>query len=89
MNASEEKGTFKVMGIVKSFKVVNTKKGTPMAFVKLFDQTSEFEVTIFSDLYSDNMQLVKKNNILLIEGSNKENKGETSFIANAIELIEN
>ena len=76
------------MGIVKAFKVINTKKGTPMAFVRLFDQTSEFEVTVFSDLYSDNMQLIKKNNILLIEGNNKSSKGETSFIANAISLVE-
>ena len=86
--ANEETGVFKIMGIVKAFKVINTKKGTPMAFVRLFDQTSEFEVTVFSDLYSDNMQLIKKNNILLIEGSNKSSKGETSFIANAISLVE-
>ena len=86
--ASEYKGTFKVMGIVKAVKTINTKKGTPMAFVKLFDQTAEFEVTIFSDLYSDNMQIIKKNKILLLEGSNKTNKGETSFIANKVELVE-
>ena len=87
--ANEHKGNFKIMGIVKSVKIINTKKGTPMAFIKLFDQTSEFEVTIFSDLYSDNMRYIKKNNILLIEGSNKNNQGESSFIASKIELIEN
>lgn len=86
--ANEARGTFKVMGIVKSVKVINTKKGTPMAFVKLFDQSAELETTIFSDLYSDNMAYIKKNNILLLEGSNKINKGETSFIVNTIELIE-
>ena len=86
--ANEEKGTFKVMGIVKSVKVINTKKGTPMAFVKLFDQGGEFETTIFSDLYSDYMQYIKKNNILLLEGSNRYSKGETSFIVNTIEYVE-
>ena len=86
--ANEEKGTFKVMGIVKSVKVINTKKGTPMAFVKIFDQGGEFETTIFSDLYSDNMQYIKKNNILLLEGSNRYSKGETSFIVNTIEYVE-
>ena len=86
--ANEEKGTFKIMGIVKAVKVINTKKGTPMAFVKLFDQSGEFETTIFSDLYSDNMQYIKKNSILLLEGSNRTNKGETSFIVNTIEFVE-
>ena len=86
--ANEEKGTFKVMGIVKSVKVINTKKGTPMAFVKIFDQGGEFETTIFSDLYSDYMQYIKKNNILLLEGSNRYSKGETSFIVNTIEYVE-
>lgn len=86
--AKESKGNIKILGIVKTIKTISTKKGTPMAFIKLFDQSAEFEVTFFSDLYSDNLQIIKKNNILLIEGSNKVNKGETSFIASKVELVE-
>ena len=86
--AKEAKGIINILGIVKAIKVIKTKKGTPMAFVRLFDQSGEFEVTVFSDLYSDSMQYIKKNNILLIEGNNKVNKGETSFIASKIELVE-
>ncbi|MCR4879527.1 MAG: DNA polymerase III subunit alpha [Bacilli bacterium] len=75
-------------GMIKAKKVIKTKKGTPMAFVKVFDDTGEMEVTIFSDLYSKNMKFIETNNLVLIKGSNRENKGETSFIVNEIISLE-
>lgn len=75
-------------GMIKSKKVINTKKGTPMAFVKLFDNTGEMEVTIFSDLYSKNLKYIEMNKLVLIKGSNRKNKEETSFIVNEITSLE-
>ncbi len=75
-------------GMIKSKKVINTKKGTPMAFVKIFDDTGEMEVTIFSDLYSKNMKFIETNRLVLVKGSNRVNKGETSFIVNEIISLE-
>ena len=75
-------------GMIKAKKVINTKKGTPMAFVKIFDDTGEMEVTLFSDLYSKNMKFIEINHLVLVKGSNRVNKGETSFIASEITSLE-
>ncbi len=81
--------TMTVAGIVRSKRVINTKKGTPMAFVKIFDETGELEVTIFSDKYTNEViQMTEKNNIVLIQGRFERNKGNTSFIASEIRKLE-
>lgn len=75
-------------GMIKAKKVINTKKGTPMAFVKIFDDTGEIEVIIFSDLYSKNMKYIETNKLVLIKGANKTSRGETSFVADEIISLE-
>jgi len=75
-------------GIIKARKVISTKKGVPMAFIKLFDETSEIEVTIFSDLFTNTMKYLDPNTIVLVTGSNRISRGEKSFIAQNIELLE-
>lgn len=57
-----------IFGIIKSVKVINTKKGSPMAFVSIADDTYELEATIFSDTYADCFTYLKKNSIVLING---------------------
>ena len=75
-------------GMIKAKKVINTKKGTPMAFVKIFDDTGEIEVTIFSDLYSKNINIIDTNHLVLVKGNNRTSRGETSFIASEIANLE-
>ena len=75
-------------GMIKSKKVINTKKGTPMAFVKIFDDTGEIEVTMFSELYSNNMKFIETNKLILVKGNNRTSRGETSFIASEIINLE-
>lgn len=75
-------------GMIKSKKVINTKKGTPMAFVKIFDDTGEIEVTMFSELYSNNMKFIETNKLVLVRGNNRTSRGETSFIVSEIINLE-
>ena len=84
----ETKGEVSFGGMVKAKKVINTKKGTPMAFIKLFDDTGEIEVTVFSDLFSKNIKFINTNALLVIKGSNRVNRNETSFIATDIIPLE-
>ena len=79
-----EEDKIKVAGIIKSKKVINTKKGSPMAFITIFDETAEMEITIFSDLYQEKLSLIKKNNIIIIEGRKSYKNDEISFIADSI-----
>ena len=79
---------FKVAGIIKSKKVIHTKKGTPMAFIKLFDETGEMEIIIFPDTYSEVMQITEKNNIVLIEGRKEIRNSGANYLASSIKLLE-
>jgi DNA polymerase-3 subunit alpha len=83
-----ESFNFKVAGILKFKKTINTKKGTTMAFIKIFDETGEMEITIFPDLYQESLLLLERNNILLIEGKMEINKDERTYIARKVSLLE-
>ena len=76
--AKESKSNIRFAGIIKSFKTIKTKKGEPMAFLTLFDDENEIEVTVFPKLYALKFLDIKKNVIYIITGRNDQNG---SFIA--------
>lgn len=84
----EANGNYKICGIIKDIKTHSTKKKQTMAFLKVFDDSSEIEVTVFSDAYQQSIGVLKKNNIVVIEGSNRFRDSEMNFIANKIYLLE-
>ena len=77
-----------VAGIIKSKKVINTKKGTPMAFVKIFDETGDMELTIFPTQYGPAISLIEKNNIIVAQITHQISKGEESYIVDEIKRLE-
>ena len=77
-----------VAGIIRSKKMINTKKGTPMAFIKIFDNSGDMEITVFSKEYSEKSSLLEKNQIILAKVSRRYNKEEVSYIAEDIERLE-
>ena len=77
-----------VAGIIRSKKTINTKKGTPMAFIKIFDNTGDIEITVFSKEYADKRDVLEKNQIILAKISRRVNKEEVSYIAEQIERLE-
>jgi DNA polymerase III alpha subunit len=46
-----------VAGVIKSIRVITTKKGQPMAFLSLYDDTSEADFIVFSDEYTASYSL--------------------------------
>ncbi len=54
--------------VVKHIKIINTKKGDPMAFVSIYDESGETEITLFSKPYQLYGHLLKKDKVLLIRG---------------------
>lgn len=88
LNEANKLDHSKVAGIIKSIKVIQTKKQVPMAFVKIFDEMSEMELTIFSDLYQENISLIKKNNIIVCEVRKNIHLNNTTFIVESIKPLE-
>lgn len=62
------KGNVTVFAIIKNIKKHLTKKNQAMAFVSVYDETSEMEITIFPEPYLKSMKALKKNHIVVIEG---------------------
>ncbi len=61
-------GEVRVCGIVSSLKEITTKKGDRMGFATIEDLTGSVEVTVFSDIYTSAVSLLKGDDPLLIDG---------------------
>lgn len=66
-------GNVKVFAIIKSIKKIVTKKKQAMAYISVYDETSEVELTLFPETYLKSMKAIKKNNIVVIEGYQRNN----------------
>lgn len=88
VEAKESEGIVKVAGIVKTRKIISTKKGQYMAFVKIFDQSDEIELTLFPELFESKKPLTEKNMMIIVTGRS-EGEGESfRFVTNDIEPLE-
>ena len=90
-NTDGQKAT--IGGIVIDIRTIITKSGTKMAFVKMEDKTSEGEVIIFPNLYSEISEKLKIDVVLKIEGkiSARDREGnlksDAQIIAETVSII--
>ena len=81
-----------ILAIVRSIKSIVVKngkdKGKPMAFLTVFDESDELDVTIFSSLWANYVTEIKENSILLIKGRAEIRNSKPSMIAREIKVIE-
>ncbi len=91
LDVKSKMGNFVVVGIIKDKKIINTKKGEPMAFLTIYDETGVLEITVFSNLFQQHFQELDKHNIIVVKGhSNQQtHKQELSYVANEIIVVEN
>ena len=73
---SASTGDIKVVAIVKGIKKITTKKKTQMAYVTVYDDSSEMELTVFPEAYAKSVSALKKNNIVVINGYYRSFKDE-------------
>ena len=57
-----------VAGLVVGLRTMNTRRGERMAFVTLDDQTARVELAVFSDLYTQCREIIRKDNLLIVHG---------------------
>jgi len=88
INLLHDRETATIVGIVKMKKVIKTKKGASMAFVKMFDQSGDIEITVFPSLFEEKNSLLEKNNILVVKGRAEVRDEEKDFLAESIDLLE-
>lgn len=80
--------TTTIVGIVRSKKEIVVKngkdKGKPMAFVTIFDETGEVDLTFFTSLWAENVSKIESNKILLLYGKYEIRNNRGSFIVNKV-----
>ncbi len=79
-----------VGGIVGSVRQLTTKKGDPMAFMRLDDVTGGAEVVVFNSVYAQSRELCSSDQILIVKGRIDHKEGESKLLAlelNAFEAI--
>ncbi len=74
-------------GIITEEKKILTKKGEPMAFIKMQDLTDKIEVIIFPSLFAKTPEMFKENKILFVTGRLDIKDGSPKVIANEAEEI--
>ena len=89
VDAKETTNNVNIAGIISSIKIIKTRKaGTTMAFIKIFDEFGELEVTIFPRIYETAFSILAKNKIVLVNGHYEINGDRESFVAESIRLLE-
>lgn len=79
--------TMQIVGVIRTVKVINTRSGTPMAFLNIYDDSGDIDITIFAKTYALSYEFLKKKNIVRVIGY-MDRKRENVFIANEIIALE-
>ncbi len=85
INFKNKKGFVKGFALIKRIKQIRTKKGDPMAFVTVSDETSELELVVMPNTYSKYFKLIIKGNYIYFDGKIER---EASCIVNNIKVLE-
>ena len=80
--------TVVIAGLLSSLRPIITKKGKPMAFLKLEDVQGNIEVVVFPRTYEKAKEILEKDNILLVRGKVDARNDSLSVLADKIELYQ-
>lgn len=86
--APKTKGVFNVAGIIKNVKTIKTKTGTLMAFVKIFDEHGEIDITVFPSIFTKCIDSLKRNKIIVAKVKSEKREEDINYVAFDISPLE-
>ncbi len=75
-------------GIVRSIKVITTKKGDNMAFITLEDMHGSIEITVFASCYAEARDLLVSDSLILVQGEIQKDDTSAKLLAETIVPLE-
>lgn len=78
------KRNVKSAAIVQTIKTIRTKRGDPMAFITISDETSDMEAVIFPDVFRDVNRWLKEEEIVFIKGKMETRNNKTQWLIQEI-----
>ena len=76
-----------VSGIVEDVRVIITKGGDQMAFIRIADFSDHVEIVIFPRLFASHKELMEAENCISIKGRLSNRNGEKSIVAEAVKAL--
>jgi len=82
-NLSAER-QYNVIGLVRSVREIQTRRGSRMAFVQIEDYNGSIEVVVFSDIWEQDKDLLNIDSIVGIQGKLDTSRGDPKLIAERV-----
>ncbi len=77
-----------IAGVIEEVKVILTKKGDKMAFVKISDKSDSVEAVVFPKTFAKNAEILQTEKCILLKGKLSRRDGELSFQVDAVKALE-
>jgi DNA polymerase-3 subunit alpha len=77
----------RVGGLIRTCKLLKSKKGDPMAFITLEDIMDSVEVVVFPETYSRTQHLLASTEAVIIQGTVQKDERGAKILAEAIDLL--
>jgi len=74
-------------GMVEDVRVILTKSGDQMAFIKLMDETGSIEAVIFPKSFAEYKNILKPESCIALKGRLSNRNGELSLVAEALKAL--
>ena len=80
-------GNYTIAGVVDEMREITTKKGDPMAFLKISDLTDSIEVVVFPRTYKEFKGILKPNEIFAFKGNLERKEDGWNFLVEKIKVL--
>jgi len=77
-----------IAGLIVAIRTMQTKRGDRMAFITLEDRTGRQEVAIFSDLYDEIREILKKDSLVIVQGETKPDEYSGGIKVRALKILD-
>ena len=88
LNEMPDKSAARLAGVIRTTKVITTKRGDLMAFVTMEDMNGSFEMTVFPNLYADTSQLLEVDTAILVDGQVQKDEKSINLLSSHIVPIQ-
>jgi DNA polymerase-3 subunit alpha len=75
-------------GVVEAIRMVSSRKGEPLRFLRLEDFNGSVEVVVFEDVHAEYQRYIYKGALLLVSGRVAKESGQVRLVADEIMLLE-
>jgi len=75
-------------GVVEEIRMVSSRKGEPLRFLRLEDFNGSAEVVVFADVHAEYQRYIYQGALLLVSGRIAKESGQVRLVADEIMLLE-